>query len=353
MKFLIATVGSIGDVLPFVAVAEVLRRRGHTVVIASNAGYAALVKMAGFEFAVIWDRAQQSLDSMIAADPNRAWTAVREEMFEPATAPTRNFIAHHARSGPCTVLASWSAFGARLAHDELGVPLCAFYLSPGAVGADDGFRADSARYRNIGLFPAWFGAPLGVHPAGFAMFEDALVPPLPPELESFLDQGTPPVIFTPGSFMRHAEKFFQESLAACTDLGLRAVFLTPYREQVPDGLPASIRYFNYVALQRLAPRCAALVHHGGIGTCAQGLRAGIPQLVTPLFFDQPDNSARLAALGVGESISPNAYCAEQVMPKLRELLGSESVRQDCARASALFADQGGAGPVCDLVETMI
>jgi rhamnosyltransferase subunit B len=352
MKFLIATVGSIGDVLPFLAVAEVLRQRGHTVVIASNAGYAALVRMAGFEFAVIWDRAQQSLDSMIAADPERAWAVVREEMFEPATTPARNFIAHHARSGACTVLASWSAFGARLAHDELGVPLGVFYLSPGAVGADDGFRANGARYRNIGLFPAWFGAASGVHPTGFAMFEDCLVPPLPPGLESFLDQGTPPVIFTPGSFMRHAETFFQESLAACADLNLRAIFLTPYREQVPDSLPASIRYFNYVALQRLAPRCAALVHHGGIGTCAQGLRAGIPQLVTPLFFDQPDNGARLAALGVGESISHSAYCAGQIAAKLREMMGSESVRQDCARVSALFGDQDGAGLVCDLVEAM-
>ena len=111
MKFLIATVGSIGDVLPFLAVAEALRQRGHTVVIASNAGYAALVKRAGFEFAVIWDRAQQSLDSMIAADPKRAWAVVREEMFEPAAMPVRNFIVHHAQSGPCTVLASWSAFG--------------------------------------------------------------------------------------------------------------------------------------------------------------------------------------------------------------------------------------------------
>jgi rhamnosyltransferase subunit B len=352
MKFLIVTVGSIGDLLPFLTVAEALRERGHTVVIASNAGYAALVKMAGFEFAIIWDRAQQSLDNMIAADRGRAWAMVREEMFEPATVPARNFIAHHARSGPCTVLASWSAFGARLAHDELGVPLTTVYLSPGAVGSDDGFRADGPKHRNIGLFPAWFGAPPGVHPAGFVLFEDDQVPSLPPELEDFLGQGTPPIIFTPGSFMRHAETFFRESLAACLDLNQRAVFLTPYPEQLPARLPASVLHFKYVPLQRLAPRSAALVHHGGIGTCAQGLRAGIPQLVTPLFFDQPDNAVRLAALGVGESISPNAYSADQVAATLREMLGSEAVRQDCARISALFSDRGGACLVCNLVETM-
>jgi rhamnosyltransferase subunit B len=352
MKFLIVTLGSIGDLLPFLAVGEALRQKGHTVVVASNAGYATLVKMAGFEFAAIWDRSQQSLDSVIAHDPVRAWATVRDEMFMPAAAPARDFIAHHARSGQCTVLASWSAFGARLAHEGLGVPLCTVYLSPGAVEADDGFRADGARYRNIGLFPAWFGAPPGVHLTGFAMFEDALVPPLPSELESFLGEGPPPVIFTPGSFMRGAQRFFQESLAACADLNQRAIFLTPYSEQIPTSLPAGIRHFNYVALQRLAPRCAAMVHHGGIGTCAQGLRAGIPQLVTPLFFDQPSNGARLAALGVGESISPNAYCAGQIAPKLRALLSSESVRQDCARLSALFGDQDGVREACAIAETM-
>jgi rhamnosyltransferase subunit B len=352
MKFLLVTLGSIGDLLPFLAVGEALRQRGHTVVVASNAGYATLVKMAGFEFAAIWDRSQQSLDSVIAHDPIRAWTTVRDEMFVPATAPARDFIAHHIRSGKCTVLASWSAFGARLAHDELGISLCTVYLSPGAVEADDDFRTDGARYRNIGLFPAWFGTPPGVHPTGFAMFEDALVPPLPPELENFLGEGAPPVIFTPGSFMQGAQRFFQESLAACADLNLRAIFLTPYSEQIPATLPASICHFSYVALQRLAPRCAALVHHGGVGTCAQGLRAGIPQLVSPLFFDQPDNGARLAALGVGEIISPNAYCAGQIAAMLRKLLNSESVRQDCARLRAMFGDQDGTREFCFIAETM-
>jgi rhamnosyltransferase subunit B len=352
MKFLIVTVGSIGDLLPFLAVAEALRQRGHTVVIASNAGYAALVKMAGFEFAAIWDRSQQSLDSVIGHDPQRAWATVRKEMFIPATRPARDFIAHHTRGGPCTVLASWTAFGARLAHEELGVPLCTVYLSPGAVGVDDNHRPDSATHRNIGFYPAWFGDSLGVRPTGFMMFDDAQIPALPAELESFLQQGTPPVIFTPGSFMRRAESFFQQSLAACEALNLRAVFLTPYQEQIPARLPTSVLHFKYVPLQRLAPRSAALVHHGGIGTCAQGLRAGIPQLVSALFFDQPDNAARLAALGVGQGISPNAYGADAAAAKLRELLASKTVRQDCAHASALFGGQDSADLICEIVEAM-
>jgi UDP:flavonoid glycosyltransferase YjiC (YdhE family) len=351
MKFLLVSLGSIGDLLPFMAVGEALRQRGHTAVIASNAGYGALVAMAGFEFAAIWERSQQSLD--IASDPQRAWATVREEMFVPATAPARDFIAHHARGGPCTVLASWTAFGARLAHQELGIPLCNVYLSPGAVSEDGNYTMDSATYRNIGFFPDWFGdPPAGVEPAGFAMHDDALARALPAELESFLGQGAPPAVFTPGSFMRDADVFFRESLAVCEALNLRAIFLTPYREQIPARLPARVMHFKYVSLQRLAPRSAALVHHGGIGTCAQGLRAGIPQLVTPVFFDQPDNAARLAALGVGTNISASAYDRREAGTKLRDLLDSQYVKHSCLQARARFYAQNTLQNICDIVETV-
>jgi rhamnosyltransferase subunit B len=353
MKFLLVTLGSIGDLFPFLAVGEALRQRGHTVVIASNAGYGALVAMTGFEFAAIWERSQQSLDGIIAHDPVRAWAAVREEMFVPATGAARDFIAHHARSGPCTVLASWTAFGARLAHAELDVPLCTVYLSPGAVREDDDFKADGATYRNIGFFSDWFGdPPAGVEPAGFAMLDDALVPPLPAELENFLGRDAPPVVFTPGSFMRGADIFFRESLAACEALNLRAIFLTPYREQLPASLPASVLHFKYVSLQRLAPRSAALVHHGGIGTCAQGLRAGIPQLVTPVFFDQPDNAARLAALGVSDGISAGAYGKDEAAAKLQMLMRSHMVKQNCSRIRARFDAQEPLRRICDIAETL-
>ena len=70
---------------------------------------------------------------------------------------------------------------------------------------------------------------------------------------------------------------------------------------------------DYVPLRRLLPHAAALVHHGGIGTTAEALRAGTPQLVVPLAHDQFDNAARVAALGVGASLraaqSPATACA--------------------------------------------
>lgn len=349
MKFLLITLGSIGDLLPFLAMADALRRRGHRVVLASSAAYAQLATANGFEFAIISDRPAQALDRLIGEDPQAAWRQVREQAFLPAVTPTRNFIADHLKQGPCKVIAAWNAFGAALAHRQYGMPLCTTYLSPHALG--EPVEAESGR--KIGLYPPWFAsdhAPADVQLTGFPMLDDAAVPALPPELEAFLSQGDAPVIFTPGSFMRRTEDFFRQSLAVCQDLGLRGIFLTPYSDQVPAGLPATVRHFPYIALQRLAKHGAALVHHGGIGTCAQALRAGIPQLITPVFFDQPDNAAHVEALGVGRRLQ--TYARDDVSAMLRQMLSSQDVGAKCQAVRDRFKGQNPVAQICDFAEAM-
>ena len=347
MNFLAMTLGSIGDFFPYLAIAERLRQRGHRVVLASNAGYAGLAQMAGFEFAALWDRTSQSLDGIIGHDPLRAWEVVHKEMFLPAMEPSRKCIAYYTREEQWTLLASWSVFAAAEAHDLTGVPLRKIYLSPGGLQSDKEARLDNAGLRNVGLFPGWF-ADAGITLTGFAMLDDAVVPSLSDELEAFLRAGSPPAIFTPGSFMRGADAFFREALAACNALDLRAIFLTPYRDQVPQDLSPYARHFKYAPLQRLAPRAAVLVHHGGVGTLAQGLKAGIPQLVSPLFFDQPDNAARLTALGVSATLPPQSWRADVVAEHLRALLHSATVKQNCAGAAARFAGDSAVEQTCDI-----
>ena len=76
-----------------------------------------------------------------------------------------------------------------------------------------------------------------------------------------------------------------------------------------------------------------MVHHGGIGTCAAGLAAGIPQVVVPRAFDQPDNAARLVRLGVGTTLSPKHYTPHALSHALGRLLGSADTRAACARCA--------------------
>jgi rhamnosyltransferase subunit B len=342
LQVVLATLGSIGDLMPFLTVAERLRARGHACIIASNAGYAQLVQGSGFAFTAIWDRGAQSLDDALAHDPARAWDQVREQMFLPAAEPTFRCIEQVAKSAPTVVLASWSAFGARRAHRELGVPLVSAYLSPHALTLPD--AADDPGLK-VGLFPDWF-AQTDARCVGFPFHDDALIPPLPPELEAFLRDGPPPVVLTPGSFMRQSADFFRAGLDACEQLGLRAVLLTPHRDQVP-ALPASARHFAYINLQRLLPHAAAILHHGGIGTAAQGLRAGVPQVLAPVFFDQFDNAARLEALGVSRRI--HGHDAAKIAAALSALLPAPA---PCAALATRIAGADAAGAVCDLLESL-
>ena len=333
--------------MPFLAVAEGLRARGHTCVIASNAGYAPLVQAAGFPFAIIWQQSQQSLDEVIGRDPARAWEIVRDQMFLPAAEPAFRFIAEYARRQPSVVLASWSVFGAGRARTELGVKLATAWLSPHPLAAHRSEAGPSDA--DIAFFPDWF-APAPVQQTGFALFQDALVPALPADLDAFLSAGPAPVLLTPGSFMRQARGFFEAGLKACAALNQRAILLTPYADQVP-ALPAWARHYPYIALQRLAPRASALIHHGGIGTLAQGLRAGLPQLLAPVFFDQFDNAARLEALGVGRRLA-DARDGDETIAALEAMLAPH-IR---ARGAALAAHFGEGDPVtaiCELVESLV
>jgi UDP:flavonoid glycosyltransferase YjiC (YdhE family) len=352
MRILVITLGSIGDLMPFLAVAEALRRRGHEVIIAGQAGYAALVQRAGFGFGVIWNGTPADIDAALEQSPQQAWDQVHHDLLLPAMEPTAAFIRHAAKSGDCVVLASWSAFGATAACARMNLPLYRACLSPHAVNEATA-TGDAHADRWLGFFPDWFGPPGAGWPdialAGFPALDDSLVPALEPKLENFLDAGPAPVVFTPGSFQRRSSRFFRESLAACRALGLRAVLLTPYAEQVPANLPDSVMHLAYAPLHRLAPRAAALVHHGGIGTLSQGLRSGVPQVCAPVFFDQFDNAARLEGLGVSRTLALRDYAASALVPLLESVRGDRQTQEQCRAIRNRMTDGDPTDHICALI----
>ena len=121
---------------------------------------------------------------------------------------------------------------------------------------------------------------------------------------------------------------------------------------MPDDLPDHVRHESYVPLGRLLPRCAAIVHHGGIGTTAQGFAAGIPQLTMPMGFDQPDNTTRLHRLGVGGWVVPRQFTGERVAAALQRLLNDGRVAEACRRWQAHMADADPVGETCELLEEL-
>ena len=134
--------------------------------------------------------------------------------------------------------------------------------------------------RIIGLFPNWFGRPQSDWPSqtcvtGFPRFDEAESREPDAQLLKFLDDGTAPIVFTPGSAMYHGHAFFRTSLEICKRLNRRGIFLSRHVNHIPDKLPPKVRHFAYAPFSQLLPRAAALVHHGGIGTSA-GDGSGMP-----------------------------------------------------------------------------
>jgi rhamnosyltransferase subunit B len=152
--------------------------------------------------------------------------------------------------------------------------------------------------------------------------------------------------------MPQAADFFRESLAACASLGAKAILLTPHRAQLPPGLPNWALHVDYIPLHRILGRASALVYHGGIGTCAQAVRAGIPQLVVPIKGDQFDNAQHVEALGLGSSLPMRDYQATAVTRKLTQLLDTASVRQACSSFESRFATENPMERVCNVIEAL-
>jgi UDP:flavonoid glycosyltransferase YjiC (YdhE family) len=218
----------------------------------------------------------------------------------------------------------------------IGVPLNAFRAARGMPPVRNIFRHwIHSPDLTIGLFPSWFAPPAPDWPrnvllSGFPLYDEADVTPMDDALARFLDQGPPPVAFTPGSAMRHAREFFAAAVQICRKLGTRGLLLSRHAANVPPQLPDGMMHVQFAPFSRVLPRCAAVVHHGGIGTCAQSLAAGIPQLVMPMAHDQHDNARRLANLAVARVLPARRFSARPAAARLAEMLGSAQVAGSCA-----------------------
>jgi UDP:flavonoid glycosyltransferase YjiC (YdhE family) len=230
----------------------------------------------------------------------------------------------------------------------------------------------------LGLFPDWFGDPQPDWPSqlqctGFVLSDEYCAPDeaqpaaptvlpsstgvLPssteyrvPSTEEYLSSGDAPIVFTPGSANRHASQFFRAAIDATARIGRRALLVTSYSDHLPPSLPEHAHHVTYASFATLFPQAAAVVHHGGIGTSAQALAAGVPQLVMPMGFDQPDNAVRLRALGVAETILPGRFTAPRVASALERLLTADDVSAACRRCRERFDGAKAVERVCDLIE---
>lgn len=410
-RYIFVPLGSAGDVNPLLWLARLAESRGHEAVVITQAGVADLPQEAGFRTIPVGtaEDGERVIRDPDLWHPDRAFPLLAAQLPQWARHMVPA-IRGEVVPGRTVIVGGGIAFGARIAAEAFRVPLVTVQLQPSVfMGVEDApvmraglgwlkgvprwarrvffglvhWRVDRLMRgpinevrrdfglpepirgvmrgwwmspdRVLAMFPDWFAPRHGDWPpqtvlARFPLYDLGDARPATRELEAFLRDGGPPVLVTPGSANVQAREFIAEALEGCRRWGHRALLVTGHPDQVPASMPPGSAHFEYAPFGQVFGRCAAVVHHGGIGTCALGLAAGVPQLVMPMAHDQPDNAWRLRALGVGEYLWPRTFRAGAVAGALRRLIDGGGVAEACARVRQLMSAQMTPGRVAELLE---
>lgn len=309
MNILIVAIGSQGDVNPFIIIGIALQNRGHDVTILSNNYFRDSVQNAGLSFASVGSTEDYNkmVDEVDTKNPTKTTKVVMKYLYFASIQKVYDTIIKLNTPGDTIVLGITMAFGARVARDKLGIPLITCHLAPVSIPSilrpakldglwmphwmprfykafvwrlidilTDPFlgppinKMRKALYlpkvksiikhwihspdKVIGLFPAWFAEPQPDWPkntevTNFLFFDESDKKPISPELNKFIAEGKPPVIFTAGTAVSDAASFFKASAKACDILNTRGIFLSQYKDDIPDNLPPQYFPLRLCAIQ--------------------------------------------------------------------------------------------------------
>jgi UDP:flavonoid glycosyltransferase YjiC (YdhE family) len=188
--------------------------------------------------------------------------------------------------------------------------------------------------------PDW---PAKVETTSFVTWDRAARRPLLPAAEAFLTSGDAPVLVTLGSSSAlDPTDFFSHVARMALDEGARVLVVTG-PAQVPPGLRGveRVHVTDYAPFSVVMPRCQAVIHHAGVGTTVEAIRAGIPQVAVPRGFDQPDTAARIETLGIGVSVAWRKRHRE-LAPALYRILSEPSFAERAAALGAQVRTEDGA-----------
>ncbi len=411
MNFALFPMGSHGDVHPFLGLALQMQKRGHGVSIATNGLFRDLIERHGIEFHEVGtaEEAERIQGNPDVWHPRRGLVLLARQMILPYIRRQFEVANSLSRARNTTLVGSALGFGVRFAHEVHGFPYATLHLQPSVLWSrfasprlarltwmspnapvwlkqcqyfagrwllmdrhilkDCNAIRESSKLAPIrtcsellhspqrvcAMFPEWYAPtqpdwPVNVVHTGFPLWDENDTDPLPSNVREFLDSGSPPIVFTPGTGNSQARTFFKAAVGAIQRTGQRGIFLTRHTEHLPEFSDATIRHFEYVPLKKLMPHAAAIVYHGGIGTLSQALVGGIPQLVVPMAFDQPDNSERILRLGVGTRLWPSQCNAALMAQKLKHLLESQSIQLASKEIAKRLIANDGLKKTCDHLE---
>ena len=413
-RIVLTTWGSLGDLHPIIALALGLRDRGHETVIATTIGYRTQIESLGLAFhrirpdlpedpqlvkqlmdpktgseLVLKDLVlgnvrdtyedlmaiAKDADFLIAHEIVYAATLVAETLklgwascalapaaffsaYEPIVTSMYPVLAKLHYLGP--EINRWVVKLAKLVTQSWGEPLYALRHELGLPPIQNPIVGHDkySPHLVLALFSPVLGTPQPDWPSqvvttGFTFYDGNREQQMAPELESFLNSGDPPLVFTLGSAaVKAADNFYDESMRAAMHLDRRAVLLLG-NNPPPKNLPTSLFACEYAPYSDLFPRACAIIHQGGVGTTAQALRAGRPTLVMPYTLDQPDNAARVQRLGTSRTILRKQYSASRVAKELSELIETPSYATKSAEIGSIVRAENGVDAACHAIEQQL
>jgi len=415
-RILLTTFGSYGDLNPYLALGVALRARGHEAVLATHEGYRPDVEGAGLRFAPVPPDIDPGDTALLrrVMDPRRGSETVVRELVAPGIREAYAAL-EGAAAGADLLVSHVLTFAAPLLAEKRGLPWVSTVLSPmvffsphdppvppplPALGrlrvlgpgfngllvalyrrasrswtepvrafrrelglppaGDPLFEGQHSPHGVLALFSPLFGPPqpdwpAGTRTCGFVFRdEDFLGRGLDPALARFLDEGEPPVVFTLGSSaVLAADGFYADAAEAVRALGCRAVLVAGPAAAGMTGLPPGTTAVATAPYHALFPRAAAVVHSVGVGTTAQALRAGRPQVAIPYAHDQFDNADRLRRLGVGATVHRGRVTPARLVKALRPLLADEAMRARAEDLGRRVAAEDGTAAACAAIEEVL
>lgn len=416
MNVLITSIGSAGDINPFIAIGRALRRRGHRVRVLVNPYFREQVAAADLEFLPLGTEAQfrRLVDLPCVRRPRKGSPQLWREHTLPNVPPLLDAIEAQARDDPPdVVLYHPLSLGALWICRRYEIPTAVAALSPLAwMSRRDGsvhsrtfvnrtapgwlvrgylwvvrmylrwmIDRDLNRIRRqrdlppmrdiffdsilnadagLGMWSPVFRGPAPDDPpnariCGFQWFDHGhQVSQTDDELTRFLETGAPPIVFTMGTtVVTAAGGFYEHAAEACRRLGRRGLLLTGSAENAPKRLPPGVRAFPYAPFSLVLPRACATVHHGGVGTTGQALRSGKPTVVIPVAYDQFDNAARLKRLGVSETLLTSRVTPKSLAAALQRVLQSPAITRRAEELASKLVGEDGAAVAAEELERLV
>ncbi|NJN68175.1 MAG: glycosyltransferase family 1 protein [Chloroflexaceae bacterium] len=410
MHITIATMGTRGDVQPYVALGKGLQRAGHTVRLATFANFASFVRHHGLDFAAIAGDSMALMEAIIHAGTNPLAFMRRSYQFY---RPIMDQVLEDTRRaclGADLVVCQLACIYTYHLAEKLGIPCVQAFVMPfhrtrtfpsmmSPPGWSLGglynflthvvseqaflhaFGSDLNRWRqSLGL------SPLPRHHWPYQCLHGRLIPvlygfspsliPRPPDwghhiqvtghwfldddpswqpptsLCDFLAAGPPPVYVGFGSITgKDFGSLSAMVLEALRKTGQRGVLLSGWGGLTSSDGNDDVLVLDGAPFGWLFPQMAAVVHHGGIGTTTAGLRAGVPSVIVPFAFDQPFWGQRVHALGVGpHPILHRELTVSRLAAAIRQATSDPAMRERADHLGQRIRSEDGTARAVEVIE---